>query len=211
MTASLCFGGGASQAPVASPVDVVHDGSRSARLDALLSPLASLSAGFIQTVRDMEGYELQRLEGEMVVARPGKIYWRSEAPYEQLLVSDAETLWLFDQDLEQVTVRPFDNDISRTPAILFIGKVDNLDAKYAISGTQQGERETFTLIPTDASALYQKVVLSFDNSVPASMSLWDTLGQETQVALSNVRLNQPSDPSLFTFAVPDGVDVLYDQ
>jgi len=214
--ASLCFGGGATNPSGGNDVAPVHDApihddASSARLDTLLSPLSSLSAAFTQTVRDMDGYELQRLQGEMVVARPGMIYWRSEAPFEQLLVSDAKTLWLYDQDLEQVTVRPFDNDISRTPAILFIGKVDNLDEKYAISGTQQGELEMFTLVPTDPSALYQKVILSFDRSVPAAMSLWDTLGQETLVALSSVQINQRVDPARFIFVVPEGVDVLYDQ
>lgn len=211
MMGSVCFGGGNDPLPENSVNEIHHEDVSSERLDALLSPLSSLAADFTQTVRDLDGYELQSLEGEMVVARPGKIYWRSKAPFEQLLVSDAETLWLYDQDLEQVTVRPFEADISRTPAILFIGKVENLDEKYAISAAESGSGEIFTLVPLDPSALYQKVILSFENAVPSSMILWDTLGQKTEVALNNIQINQPVESSLFIFTVPDGVDVLYDQ
>src|SRR5690606_5707830 len=90
----------------------VHQPASSNSLQSLLAPLASLSADFRQVISDGEGYEIQALTGTMDVARPGKVYWKSAPPYEQLVVSDATTLWLYDADLEQVTVRPFDHDIA---------------------------------------------------------------------------------------------------
>lgn len=200
---AVCQAGGVAVA--------VHQPESSKKLDALLSPLESLSANFTQTITDTEGYELQSLSGSMIVARPGKVHWRSDPPFEQLLISDATTLWLYDQDLEQVTVRPFDNDIARTPAILFIGKVANLEEKYRVSSLDEGANTVFTLVPRDAAALYQKVSLTFAANTPVAMSLWDTLGQQTRIEFSNVVINQPPAPSLFTFVPPDGVDVLYDQ
>lgn len=188
--------------------DGVHQPASSKRLDELLSPLASLSARFTQTVSDEEGHELQSMTGSMTVARPGKVHWQSDPPYEQLVVSDATTLWLYDQDLEQVTVRPFDNDVAHTPAVLFIGKVDSLEEKYRVSSLDEGEKTVFTLTPRDSAALYEKVTLTFAGETPVAMSLWDTLGQQTRIDFSDVAVNKPVNQSLFSFNIPEGVDVL---
>lgn len=186
----------------------VHQPASSKRLDQLLSPLASLSARFTQTISDEEGHELQSMTGTMTVARPGKVHWQSDPPYEQLVVSDATTLWLYDQDLEQVTVRPFDNDVAHTPAVLFIGKVDSLEEKYRVSSLDEGDTTVFTLIPRDEGALYEKVTLSFAGETPVAMSLWDTLGQQTRIDFADVAVNKPVDQTLFSFKIPEGVDVL---
>lgn len=188
----------------------VHDPVASARLERILAPLASLSADFSQTVVDGEGFELQSLEGTMVVARPGKVYWQTRPPLEQLVVSDATTLWLFDKDLEQVTVRPFSEDIANTPAVLLIGKVDKLDETYQVSALIEDKLETFTLVPRDESALYQKITLTFSGDAPAGMSLWDSLGQQTIIEFREVVVNGRINQRLFKFKIPKGVDVLYD-
>jgi outer membrane lipoprotein carrier protein len=189
----------------------VHSPQSSQKLDGLLAPLESLSARFTQTITDADGYELQTLTGTMTVARPGKVFWQSDAPYEQLVVSDATTLWLYDKDLEQVTIRPFDADIARTPAVLFIGKVENLEQKYRVSSLDESNITTFTLIPIDPAALYQKVALSFKGKTPVAMNLWDSLGQQTRIDFTKVKVNKKVKASLFTFTVPPGVDVLQDQ
>jgi len=189
----------------------VHQPASSNSLQSLLAPLASLSADFRQVISDGEGYEIQALTGTMDVARPGKVYWKSAPPYEQLVVSDATTLWLYDADLEQVTVRPFDHDIARTPAVLFIGDVQELDDKFRVSSLDTDGGTTYTLVPVDEGALYQRLTLTFKGATPTAMTLWDTLGQQTRIDFSNVKLNQPVADSRFTFAIPDGVDVLYDE
>jgi outer membrane lipoprotein carrier protein len=196
--------------PVTPSPSAVHDSASGLRLEQLLAPLENMTADFRQTVIDVEGVEIQSMEGSMVVARPGKIHWRTNPPFEQLLVADAETLWLYDQDLEQVTVRPFDNDIARTPAVLLIGKVSNLEQKYAVSSMADGAGQAFTLVPTDGSALYQKVEVAFKHDKPAAMTLWDSLGQQTRIEFTSVVINTGIDDSRFRFTIPDGVDVLYE-
>ncbi len=190
-------GGSADKAPVE-------------RLQSLLAPLETLAADFTQTVTDGEGYEIQSLSGHMVVARPGRVRWRSETPYEQLVVSNAETLWLYDPDLEQVTVRPFEADVSRTPAILFIGDVADLRERYRVSRHVEGELETFRLAPRDSGALFEEVHLHFDDGRPEAMTLRDSMGQETRVEFSNLVINRPVADTDFTFEIPDGADVLRD-
>ncbi|MFA5632385.1 MAG: outer membrane lipoprotein chaperone LolA [Porticoccaceae bacterium] len=188
----------------------VHDPVASTRLERLLAPLASLKADFHQTVADGEGYELQAVDGTMTVARPGKVHWQTEPPFEQLVVSDATTLWLYDKDLEQVTVRPFDEDVANTPAVLLIGKVENLDATYQVSNVTEGGDTIFTLVPRDEGALYQKITLTFAGETPRGMSLWDTLGQRTTIDFRDVVINGKVNQRLFRFKIPRGVDVLYD-
>jgi len=188
----------------------VHDPAASNTLERLLAPLASLQADFHQTVADGEGYELQAVEGTMTVARPGKVRWQTEPPFEQLVVSDATTLWLYDKDLEQVTVRPFNEDVANTPAVLLIGKVENLDETYQVSNVTEDGDTIFTLVPRDDGALYQKITLTFAGETPKGMSLWDTLGQRTTIDFHEVVINGKVNQRLFRFKIPRGVDVLYD-
>jgi len=176
-----------------------------------LARVETLSARFDQRVTDMDGFELQALEGSMTVARPGNIHWQSNPPYEQVLVADGTTLWLYDKDLEQVTVRPFMKDIANSPAMLFIGDTSNLEEQYRITRANgENGRTVFTLVPQDSGAVYVKLMVSFDGKKPVAMEMWDSLGQITRVEFSRVRINRAVDKALFAFAIPDGVDVLRD-
>lgn len=175
-------------------------------LQQRLAPLKSLEARFVQTVTDADGYQLQQMTGSLSVMRPGKMRWHSDDPYPQLVVSDAETLWLYDPDLEQVTVRPFDRNVARTPAILFIGEVDQLESSYQVS--RQGD--VFQLLPLDDQALFQSLSIRFDEQTPVEMTLSDSLGQQTLIELQDVMVNQSIDDDRFHFDIPPDVDVIHD-
>ncbi|MEH6467904.1 MAG: outer-membrane lipoprotein carrier protein LolA, partial [Porticoccus sp.] len=123
---------------------------------------------------------------------------------------DGETLWIYDPDLEQVTIKPFNQDLSKTPAILFIGNLDTLEQSYKIY-IEQGEVINFSLIPIADDSLYEKVALSFSGKTPTTMALWDSLGQKTEIKFSSTTLNESIDPALFSFEPPEGVDILRDE
>lgn len=179
-------------------------------LRLLLTNLNTLNTSFQQTVYSSDGTALQQTSGQLQAARPGKVRWQAEPPMEQLLVSDGETLWIYDPDLEQVTIKSFDQDLSKTPAILFIGNLDTLEQSYKIY-IEQGEVVNFSLIPIAVDSLYEKVALSFSGETPTTMTLWDSLGQKTEINFSNTALNEPIDPALFSFEPPEGVDILRDE
>ncbi|MDX2348804.1 MAG: outer membrane lipoprotein chaperone LolA [Porticoccus sp.] len=184
-------------------------------LRLLLTNLNTLNTSFQQTVYASDGTALQQTSGQLQAARPGKVRWQAEPPMEQLLVSDGETLWIYDPDLEQVTIKPFDQDLSKTPAILFIGNLDTLEQSYTIYiekvYIEQGEVVNFSLIPIADNSLYEKVALIFSGETPTTMALWDSLGQKTEINFSHTALNEPLDPALFSFEPPDGVDILRDE
>ncbi len=102
------------------------------KLRSLLQPITSLSAQFQQRIVDVDGFEIQSSQGVFQVAQPNKLRWIVEQPMEQQIISDGVTLWVYDPDLEQVTVQPFNEDIAATPAILFSGDLAALDKSYFV-------------------------------------------------------------------------------
>ncbi|MAT51607.1 MAG: outer membrane lipoprotein carrier protein LolA [Porticoccaceae bacterium] len=189
------------------------DGGSTEALEALsqrLRPITSFEADFTQTVTSADGYIVQEMTGHMMAARPGKIFWESDPPLVQQVISDGKTLWLYDPDLDQVTVRPFENDVSRTPAVVFIGGADSLGDQYRVSVEQADNSTRFWLEPRSPSDLYEKIAIDFEGEQPVAMALWDSLGQVTRVVFSAMTLNGALQGNPFTFTPPDGVDVLYD-
>jgi outer membrane lipoprotein carrier protein len=181
------------------------------KLRALLLKLDSLDARFEQTVYSIEGDVLQQTSGHLIASRPGKVRWETNPPLEQLVISDSETLWIYDPDLEQVSIRPFNQNLSNTPAALFIGDLGTLESSYDISHKQGDITDEYTLVPLVAHSLYEKVALGFTNKIPSSMTLWDSLGQKTKIIFHGQRLNQALDLQLFHFDPPEGVDILRDE
>ncbi|MCV6606487.1 MAG: outer membrane lipoprotein chaperone LolA [Porticoccaceae bacterium] len=189
----------------------IHAGGQPAaeQLQVLLEPIKSLSGKFQQNQYDQAGEHLPELaqQGDMQVTRSGKIRWVVTGDYGQQLLSDGTTLWLYDPDLEQVTIQSLSADSSATPALLLMGDFDKLNASYRIEpGT--GENR-FRLYPRQLDSLYQQVELGFDNGAPATITITDNLGERTEISFQQVAINPTLDDNGFVFAVPDGVDVIY--
>lgn len=180
------------------------------KLRAILTDMSTLDAEFIQIVYSPEGDRLHETSGQLHASRPGQVRWETAPPMEQLLVSDGTTLWLFDPDLEQVTIRSFSDDLAKTPAVLFVGDLAALEQTYRVSVTSD-QLTVFTLIPLTDDNLYEKLTLSFDRKKPTGMKLWDGLGQRTEIEFSSTEINRPISPALFTFIPPEGVDILRDE
>lgn len=207
------------QAALNTPADsAVHE------LKKLLEPLTSVSADFRQQLYSADAYEIQDNQGHMQVSAPGKIRWLVDSPMEQWLISDGHTLWLYDPDLEQVTIRPFDQDIAVAPALLLTGSVGELSDAFEVSevavtindgddsasALPQGARR-FKLVPRGAQALYDYLTFDFDGPKPLAIAIVDSLGQRTQITFSDVVLNEKIDPRLYSFEPPPGIDVVFGQ
>jgi len=176
-----------------------------------LDAMTTLQGKFTQTLYDEAGVELERSSGTFLLERPGKFYWKTEEPYPQLLVSDQQTIWLYDPDLEQVTVRPFSNDLQQTPALLLSEDVDKLRENFTIHYQQiESTQEQFTLIPKASTGLFQQLTLVFVDGQLQGFGLQDNLGQQTRFALHDAVRNQDVDDSVFNFIPPAGVDILHE-
>jgi outer membrane lipoprotein carrier protein len=121
------------------------------------------------------------------------------------VISNGLTLWLYDPDLEQVIVQPFDASIESTPAILFSGDLTRLDSAYFI---RQLSPDVFQLTPEQGGSLFSELQIIFVDQLPASISLTDSLGQVTRIAFSDVQLNPSLPAALFEFEIPGDIDVI---
>ena len=178
------------------------------RLKAYLKHAQSLTARFDQVVLDQEGVEIQRASGRLSLQRPFRFRWDYREPYTQLIVSDGETFWIYDEELEQVTVKPLDKAIARTPAMV-LSSDRPVERDYEIKDL--GERRGLAwveLIPKVRDTDYDRVRLGFEGEALRVMELVDGLGQMTRLSFSDFESNPRIDPAEFSFVPPRGVDVI---
>lgn len=178
------------------------------RLQAFIAGARTAEADFTQTVTDKNGRVTQRASGKMAFARPGKFRWDYSAPYEQVIVGDGSKLWLYDADLDQVTVKPLGEVIAGTPAALLAG--DNAIEKYFVvknAGESDG-LEWLEATPKTRDTTFERIRMGFKGDVLVQMDLFDFFGQRTTLRLSHLVRNPAIASSRFTFTPPKGADVV---
>lgn len=189
-------------------------------LKTRLATLRTLSANFEQQVTAADGHGLQTSAGLMQLAKPGRIYWVAEPPYEQTVVADGTKIWIYDPDLAQVTVKTLHHQLDNSPAALLVGDSDRLLEEFKVcvipdaGGPEAQKPETnrirIVLRPLATDSVYTRIELVFAGTEPRAIIMTDSLGQRTDIQLRDVELNQPVDPKLFRFMPPPGVDVFQD-
>lgn len=178
------------------------------RLTGLLQQAETLTGRFSQLSLDGSGTQLQETSGELALQRPGQFRWHTDEPMEQLLVSDGKTVWLYDPDLEQVTIQTLDQRLTHTPALLLSGDVSSISENFEVSHKEAGEVVDFTLRPKAKDTLFDNLRLSFRGGVINDMQMIDSVGQRTNILFNGVRVNEPLAAGLFTFEIPEGTDVI---
>lgn len=178
------------------------------RLTELLNQAQTISARFSQLSLDGSGTQLQETAGELALKRPGLFRWHTDEPMEQLLVSDGKQVWLYDPDLEQVTIQSLDQRLTHTPALLLSGDVSQIRENFEITFKEGGSVVDFILKPKSKDTLFDSLRLSFRNGVLNDMQLIDSIGQRTNILFMNVKMNEPLDNKQFSFEIPEGADVI---
>ncbi|MEE1924779.1 outer membrane lipoprotein chaperone LolA [Pseudomonas sp. 148P] len=179
-----------------------------ARLTQLLNNSKTISANFSQLTLDASGTQLQETTGQMAVQRPGLFYWHTDAPQEQVVVSDGAKVTLWDPDLEQATVKKLDERLTQTPALLLSGDVSKISQSFDISSKEQGEIMDFELRPKTKDTLFDSLRLSFRKGLVNDMQLIDSVGQRTNIIFTGVKANEAIPASKFKFDIPKGADVI---
>ncbi len=177
-------------------------------VDGFLRDVTTLSGRFEQSLVDAEGAVVEISRGEMLIERPGRFRWIYSEPYEQWLVADGLNIWSYDVDLAQVTVKPQDEALSNTPALLLGGAGEALE-QFLFDGSYMQEETTWVRMrPVDDSSGFDRVELGFTGTELRRMAFFDNLGQTTVVELSDLRINEPVDAAVFEFVVPDDADLV---
>ncbi len=146
--------------------------------------------------------------GTLAIEKPGRFRWDYQSPSPQLLVSDGRTIWLYDEELEQVTVRRAGDTLTATPASLLSGRDKASERFEAVAGVPRDGLEWVILTPRLEDTDFREVRLGFRGDALVRMELEDRLGQTTRIAFSDLQQNVALPPGLFTFEPPPGVDVV---
>jgi len=159
--------------------------------------------------QDKQGNVTERATGTLTLARPNRFRWDYREPYEQTIVADGRKLWLYDPDLEQVTVRSLEQGLGATPAMLLSGSGKVGDAFAAGPIERQQGLTWYRLAPKRQGSDFERVSLGFDRrNELAAMELVDKLGQTTTIEFSRVKRGAALGDSLFRFVPPNGADVI---
>ncbi len=200
-------------ADVPSSVPIQSDATQSqvsAELYERLSDLKALDARFVQVLRDHEGYATPAVEGRMRLERPSRLHWETFDPQAQLVVSDGETLWVYDPDLEQVSVYS-QREAMSGPMTLLAQSQQDLERRFDIQRRVNGEETHYVLEPKHpAEQDFTLLTFAYDEAgTLTQIVMEDRLKQSTTLSLSEVEVNPNFSDALFRFVIPEGVDVVH--
>ncbi len=180
------------------------------RLQTFIDQLQTFQAGFVQTLYDADSSPLEESRGAVILKRPGKFRWDYRVPYVQSIIADGEKLWIYDIDLEQVTVKKLDQALGNAP-IMLLSSNQPLETDFELRDL--GEREGLEWVelqPKMRDTDFEKIYMGLSERGLEVMELRDQFGQATQIRFNDFEMNIPADDSLFEFTPPAGVDVVGD-
>lgn len=164
-------------------------------------------ASFSQVVTGNDGARKRPSSGTFEFLRPNRFRFDYTKPYEQLIVSDGVKVWLHDVDLNQVTVRPYDQALGSTPAALLAG--GSIERDFTLSNQPDEAGLQWVLAePKNAEGSIRKVRVAFKGKELAAFEITDAFGQRSRLDFSRVETNPAIPASRFRFVPPAGADVL---
>lgn len=180
------------------------------RLDRFADGLVALQGSFAQQVYNADDSLREQSEGEVALRAPRQFRWHYRTPYEQLVIADGSHVWLYDVDLEQVTVRRQADEEAQSPLVVLTDPA-SLDARYTVS--EAGRRDGLDwlrLEPKHGDDGFREALLGLGDGGLERMRLEDSLGGRNEIRFSGWQRNPDLEAALFRFLPPDGVDLVGD-
>ena len=179
------------------------------QLDAFTNGLKTLEGGFTQQVFDQKGRVKESSSGKVSMSAPNLFRWQYVKPYQQLIVADGKTVWIYEPDLQQVSKRPQGVEEQSSPLAALVDR-GKLDTQFNVSDTgQSAGLEWLSLTPkTKAGPSFESAKLGFGQRGLAKVVITDGLGQRTEMNFGTWKRNGRLPASSFRFTPPKGVDVI---
>ncbi|MFY2764954.1 outer membrane lipoprotein chaperone LolA [Arenimonas sp. MALMAid1274] len=181
------------------------------QLDSFSKDVQGLSARFEQRVYDPNGGLTETSIGSVQLKAPRQFRWEYEKPHPQLLVADGDHIWIYDPDMEQVTVRQQSLEEQNSPLAMLIDPAE-LERQFKVSEGGKGQGlDWLLLVPKKADeAPFDRARLGFGPRGLVRMELFDGLGQRTVMGFSTWKRNPAFAAGTFVFVKPEGVDQVGD-
>jgi outer membrane lipoprotein carrier protein len=183
---------------------LVFGASAAEEVQAKLNAIKTLRANFKQKVTAGKR-TISTSSGNMALARPGKFLWKTKKPMEQTVIADGKQIWVYDVDLEQVTVKKQQKGLGGTPGLFLSGYGNTVTRDFEVKAMNQN---TYELKAKSPKENYQRLRLTFSGENLTNIEFFDQLGQHTDVQLIDVKQSPGLESSLFKFVPPKGVDIV---
>lgn len=182
-------------------------------LNTFANNISSMSSEFSQVVLDKKGSKLQDVEGVMLFKRPDKFRWDYLKPYQNQIISDGDRLYMYDQDLKQVSVSPIAKVAGSTPLLIIAGK--NIEKYFSLKnldkqdGNESSQNTRWVeAVPKENGAGFSKIILGLNESRVLTMKIIDAFEHTTIITFKNAKFNLSLADNDFLFKLPNGVDVV---
>lgn len=178
-------------------------------LNNFLGSVKSAEGSFVQKVTDKNGKIIEsNSKGDFTFSRPGKFIWNYSQPYEQSIICNGNKLWVWDKDLNQVTVRAAKSAIPQSPASILFGSAD-LKKDWIVK--ELGEKDGLKWVSLKSKAsdpMVKDIKFGFLDGLPKKMSFVGSMGETSELEFQSFKANPSTSESVFEFKVPKGADVL---
>ena len=178
------------------------------RMEAFSRDLHSVTATFTQSVTDANGHRGEETSGTLALQAPRQFRWETKAPYEQIIVADGQRVWVYEPDLQQVTVRSQSSEEAHSP-LTVLTDLSQLDSQFTTS--ESGERDGLAwlkLVSKDKEPEFEFAELGLSAQGLDRMVFKDQLGNSTEIRFSDWKRNPKISADTFKFTPPKGVDVI---
>jgi len=179
-------------------------------LQGHFSKLKTWQADFVQILNNNDTQTTTRSEGTLWLHRPNLFRLEYNKPYKQVYVADGKKLWFYDEDLEQISVKPQGDSLNQTPAMI-LSQPQRLAKAYTITSREKGRYTLYNLIPKAADTGFDHIEIIFDKDRLIEMHMFDHFAQRTSLLFKNIQENQAIPSQRFRFIPPPGVDVIGQQ
>jgi outer membrane lipoprotein carrier protein len=164
-------------------------------------------AEFTQTVTSPDGVKKKTSSGSFEFARPNRFRFAYKKPFEQIIVSDGKTVWLHDVDLNQVSIRGYDQALGATPAALLSGSGLEKDFDLSAQPPRDG-LDWVQAVPKAKGGNIELLQIGFKGKALAALELKDAFGQRSLMQFGEVATNVPINEATFRLVPPKGADIV---
>lgn len=186
-------------------------GSARAGLEKFTHDIHSLSCSFVQQAIDARGDRQTEVHGSLALESPRQFRWQTEAPQKQLIVADGARVWIYDPELEQVSVRRQSAAEAHSP-LTVLTDLSRLDKDFTV--TEPGQHDGLNwlrLTPKADDTQFKYAEIGMAGDTPKQMVFTDTLGGQSRIIFSDWKRNPELPAGTFQFTPPDGADVVGDK
>lgn len=183
-------------------------GPARSELEKFSNGLETLQVDFTQVVKSQDGSIQDKTYGNAWLQSPDKLRWVYAGDFPEIIVADGNDVWMYDEVLEQVTIKPQSNNVADTP-LLILTDISQLDQRFMV--TELGDFEDMYLLELksrDDESQFERILVGVDDSGIRMMIMEDAFGQRTEIHFTNILRNADVGADVFSFTPPEGTDVV---